>query len=65
MTGSRPAGERRPTRRGETIFPQAGTRVEAGDVAVLVADPPTEAALRAFLQGSAGRGSPPPAERAT
>ena len=40
------------TRDGETIFPRATTRLEPGDVALIMADPRGEPALRAFLEGS-------------
>ncbi len=41
------------TRRGETIFPTADTRLEAGDLVVIMADPVSEEALRKFLGDSA------------
>jgi NhaP-type Na+/H+ and K+/H+ antiporter len=40
-------------RAGETIFPHGDTRLEAGDVVMMVTDPSTEDALSAFLEGSA------------
>ncbi len=36
-------------RQGETVFPQADTRFEAGDIVVVMADPASERALREFL----------------
>jgi CIC family chloride channel protein len=44
------------TRGGETIFPRASTRLAADDVATIVADPASEAALRAYLEGVATPG---------
>jgi CIC family chloride channel protein len=38
-------------RDGETIFARASTRLAAGDVATIVADPASEPALRAYLEG--------------
>jgi CIC family chloride channel protein len=38
------------TRNGETIFPRAGTRLEVGDMVLILADPSTEPALRSFLE---------------
>jgi Trk K+ transport system NAD-binding subunit len=40
------------TRDGETVFPRASTRLTAGDVATIVADPASERGLRAYLEGS-------------
>jgi CIC family chloride channel protein len=39
------------TRSGETLFPRATTRLEAGDVVLIMADRRTEPALREFLEG--------------
>jgi len=43
------------TRDGETVFPRASTRLTAGDVATIVADPASERALRTYLEGSSSR----------
>jgi len=40
------------TREGETLFPRADTRLEAGDVVLVMADRRSEAALRRFLEGT-------------
>jgi CIC family chloride channel protein len=40
-------------RKGETIFPSADTRLEAGDLVVIMADPASEDTLRAFLGDAA------------
>ena len=40
------------TRGGETIFPHADTRLQAGDVVMIAVDPASEPALRAFLEGT-------------
>jgi CIC family chloride channel protein len=40
-------------RKGETIFPSANTRLEAGDLVVIMADPASEDTLRAFLGDAA------------
>ena len=45
------------TRDGDTLFPRATTRLEPGDVALIMADQRSEPALRAFLGGS-GRSKP-------
>lgn len=37
------------SRDGQTIFPRASTRLEAGDVVRILASPASEAAVRAFL----------------
>jgi CIC family chloride channel protein len=37
------------TRKGETIFPTADTKLETGDLVVIMADPISEEALRKFL----------------
>src|SRR5262249_26301353 len=39
------------TRAGETLFPRAETQLEADDVVMILADPESEGALRAFLDG--------------
>jgi hypothetical protein len=44
------------TRDGETLFPLATTRMEAGDVVMVVADRTNERQLRAFLEGAAAQG---------
>ena len=41
------------TRAGETLFPRAETQLEADDVVMILADPESEGALRAFLNGAA------------
>ncbi len=51
------------TRDGEIIFPRGATRLEAGDVALLMADPADEPALRAFLESSIGAGVAVPNSR--
>jgi CIC family chloride channel protein len=43
------------TRDGETLFPRASTRIEAGDVLMITTHRGNEAPVRAFLEGS-----PPP-----
>ena len=40
------------TRDGETIFPRASTRIEAGDVLMITTHRTNEAPVRAFLEGS-------------
>jgi CBS domain-containing protein len=41
------------TRAGETLFPRADTQLEPDDVVMILADPSSEPALRAFLEGAA------------
>jgi CBS domain-containing protein len=40
------------TRDGETLFPRASTRIEAGDVLMVTTQRANEAPVRAFLEGS-------------
>ena len=40
------------TRDGETLFPRASTRIEAGDVLMITTHRTKEAAVRAFLEGA-------------
>jgi len=42
------------TRDGETIFPRASSRLEPGDVVLIMADRRSEPALRQFLEGPVG-----------
>jgi Trk K+ transport system NAD-binding subunit len=39
------------TRDGETIFPRASTRIEAGDVLMITTHRTNEAPVRTFLEG--------------
>ncbi len=43
------------TRNGETIFPRASTQIKAGDVVMIMADPRSEPALRAYFSSSGPR----------
>ena len=40
------------TRDGETLFPRANTRIEAGDVLMITTHRTNEVAVRAFLEGT-------------
>jgi Trk K+ transport system NAD-binding subunit len=40
------------TRDGETLFPRANTRIDAGDVLMITTHRSNEAAVRAFLEGT-------------
>ncbi|HUI28528.1 MAG TPA: chloride channel protein [Candidatus Kryptonia bacterium] len=40
------------TRDGETLFPRASTRLEAGDIVLVMADRQSEPALRQYLEGN-------------
>ncbi len=44
------------TRNGETLFPRASTRLEAGDIVLIMADRHSEPSLRQFLQGGTSPG---------
>jgi Trk K+ transport system NAD-binding subunit len=47
------------TRDGEPVFPRATTRLMGGDVIMIMADPASEPALRAFLEGPRPVGADP------